>query len=191
MKTYLLGFVSMLWLTGCGNPPGFGGNPVEVASLNGAEYGLMDKGTIQTTPTSIEGTGSILFRKELPEKDNNFDLDFSLSAGSTLTLLCGATKNLTDAATLTFERLDGDMLGVTFRSGNEFYDLSSDFASMTLTGPLSISVDLHEHGHIVMWVNGEENEYAFSNKWRGKYWGLTLKNARVTKASIGKPKKPH
>lgn len=191
MKTCLRGLVAALWLVGCGNPPGFNKMPVEIASLNGAEYGLMDKGSLETTPGSVEGTGSILFRKELPEKDNNFALGFKLSPASSLTLLCGSTINLTDGATLAFERKNGDVLGVSFRSGTEFYDLSQDFSSVTATDALSIDVDMHEHGHIIIWVNGEEFQYGFSNKWRGKFWGLLLKNTLVTKAVIGKVKKPH
>ena len=184
-------YFAALFLVACGNPDSGTSTVVEVGQFNGAEFGYMDKGSLSNDGASITGSGTILFRSPIPEKDNNYALNFALQTNGSATLLVGSTVKMTGAVSLKFLRKADDTLGVTLASGSEFYDLSEDFSAISASGPLSLEVDVHEHGHIVLWVNSEEFEYAFTQKSKGQYWGLTLGSAQLTKAAIGKPKKPH
>lgn len=170
--------------------PGPGPGPTAL-SLNGAEYQVIGQGDLQSTPSSLTGTGVVAFKNPLKQADNNFDLRFSLEEAGTLTLIGSADAQLKGGAEITFER-QGKALKVKLSAGGQVDDLSEEFTQYSAEGPLHLSVDIHEHGHLVVWVgDGEEQEYSFPAKLAGLQWGLSLNKASVTGAKDDKPKEDH
>lgn len=167
---------------GPGPGPGPGG-----LKLNGAEYSILGQGALQSTPASVAGTGAIIFRNPLKQDDNNFDLSFALDNGGSLKLVTNANPNLKGGAEMSFRR-DGKTLKVMLMND----DLSEEFTEVAADEPLKISVDIHEHGHVIVWVGaGEEQEYTLSAQLSGQRWGLALAGATVTGAKDGPAKDDH
>lgn len=162
-----------------------GPGPGATLKLNGAEYQVMGGGAVKSSESSVAGTGTILFKQALPEEDNNYALEFALEDGGSVTLIADADDSLKGGANLTFLR-EGKALKVKLVAGKTNDDLSGDFTTVDASVPLKISVDVHGHGHLIIWVgDGEEQEFAFNAKVAGLRWGLTLDKSTVTAAKPG------
>ena len=184
---------------GCGSSPNTGTNPTgpgtptpTVLKLNGAEYKPIEKGTLESTETTVKGTGSLIFRQPRTEEDSNFALAFTLEDAGSVTLVANSDAELKNAVKLTFAR-QGKKLKVILKVADEPEgDLSEEFEAFAADAPLSISVDVHGHGHVIVWVgDGEEQEYAFTARVPGRLWGLVLDKATVTGAVADKAKDVH
>jgi len=170
--------------------PGPGPGPTAL-SLNGAEYQVLGQGDLKSTATSVTGTGVVVFKNALKQDDNNFDLRFSLEDAGALTLIGSADAQLKGGAEISFAR-EGKALKVKLSAGGQVDDLSEEFTQYNAEGELHISVDIHEHGHLIVWVGeGEEQEYSFTAKLAGLQWGLSLNKASVTGAKDDKAKEEH
>lgn len=175
-------------LVRCGeNTPGSQGPGVsnQGFSLNGLEYMMLDKGTLEATDLSLSGTGSIIFKEARSDEDNSYTLGFSLKDKGQVVLITNANSKLAGGANLAFAR-DGSQLVVTLTVGSESYDISSDFSSIDAAGALNFTVEVHGHGHVVTQVGADKLEYSFTTKIPGRLWGLSIKDATITKAVAGK-----
>lgn len=180
--------LSALFLVGCGKTGT--GNPTlkPLPKLNGAEYLPLDKAGLDTTSeTKVAGTGSLIFKNPRPSDDSNFQITFQLEPQSLLTLVTNANENLEQGVSITFTRPAANKtLRVTAKVGNKDYDYSIDFAARDASAPLTFSVDVHGHGHIIFYDgNNKEQEYA-TPAVGAKFYGLILNKATVTKFVAGK-----
>lgn len=194
VKTFVvrmaLGAFVALTAAGCGNSSG-GGDAIELAKLNGVEYGLLDKAGLTVTPASVTGTGSIIIREPRPADDSNYALAFALQPGGSVKLVTNSDRKLATGVTLTFTRPATGTLKVVLAIGSEKFDISGDFDSIAVDQPIVLDADVHAHGHAIVWAGGAENEYAFTTRVAGKLWGLTLDKATVTDARATKAKEQH
>lgn len=163
---------------------------LELGSLKGVEFGLLEKGSLVIGPDSVSGTGAVIFREPRSEADNNYALSFSLADQGSLRIVSNSNTRLTSGLNLTFGR-KGSELKVNLVVGPEKWDLSGDFFTVPADKPLSVQIDVHAHGHTIVWVGSDEFEYAFKTKLAGNFWGLALDKVTLTDARAAKPKKPH
>ncbi len=181
--------LALVAFTGCGKSAS---EPLAGQKLEIDAYNLFDRGTLVTTDAGVAGTGRLLFKLPVPYDDNNYALKFSLKPGGSLTLEAGTTDQMLRGLTLTFSRTVGDTFEVKLAVDTETKDLSAHFAGVSAAEPLSLEIDVHEHAHMMIWVNGgEEQNHVFGKKPQGTLWGLSLKDASVTKAKVGEAKDKH
>lgn len=168
-----------------------GTTPPAGLTLNGAQYQLLEKGTLVSTPNSVSGTGSLTFKDPLKAEDNNYTLAMNLEDQGSVTLAANSDAELKAAVKLTFTR-QGKALKVVLAVGDKKDDLSEEFSEVPADAQLKLSIDIHGHGHIVIWVgDGDEQEYSFTGDLEGKTWGLLLDRAAVTAAKVDKAKDVH
>ena len=149
---------------------------------------MLGQNELKSTEASVSGKGALLFKAPLKEDDNNYDLSFALEENGSLTLSANTNDELKGGANLTFAR-SGKVLKVQLLAGNTNDDLSEEFSAVDASAPLRISVDVHGHGHLVVWVGaGGKQEYSFDAKLAGLRWGLSLNKASVTGAVPDKAK---
>lgn len=186
MLGVLLGCV--MALSGCGSNSSAGGQPgTQTRKLNGAAYVQLGEGTLTTTDASIEGAATIVFLEPTNE-DNNYVLEFTLADKGSLKLIANAGEKLGRGVEIIFSR-EGNRLKV-IQSGA---DISSGFEELDASKTIKIAIDIHPHGDAGYWLSGvPEGEPSliedFMVRPKGTLWGLELKGAKVTKASIGAPK---
>ena len=157
--------------------------------FGGLEYKTLS-GAIDSDGERVFGSGRLIFRMPRPADDSNFAFTASLSPKGSATLISNSDRSLSSGVRLKFARRENDSLGVELRVGSESFDVSEDFDGISAAQPLTVSVDVHAHGHALVWISGKELEYAFSTRVAGKLWGMELAEASVSKASAGAPKKP-
>lgn len=192
---------SRLWISilalsylmgGCGtNTPGRSDNPSNPGKkleMQGAEYVLLEAGNLQTDG-KLSGTGKVVF-VEPREEDNHYSLAFFLKEGGSLSLVSNATKELASGAILKFTRT-GSQLGMFLIVGSESYDISSDFSTVNAETPQAFEMEIHAHGHVIIWLGTERFEYAFTTRVPGRLWGLILSDAEVTTARASGASEPH
>lgn len=182
-------------LGGCGgSDKGGSQSPVApgLSTLAGVEFGMIEKGTLELKDNALSGSGSVLFRAPLTNEDNNFALTFSLAENGSLTLVTNANNQLSDGARYVFTRQTGNKLKAELKVGSESYDVSEAFAAIKADAIPLVEIDIHGHGHSVVWADGKQlDEFAFSTKVPGRFWGLKLVNATVASAKAGKAKDVH
>jgi len=158
--------------------------------INGLEFRQIGDGELTLTDQSVlSGSGKIIFRKTLPE-DNNFVLKFNLEVGGTLTLLANADNNLQVVIMLSFTRNSDDTLKVMLKAGaDKLWDLSEDFEDISAKGQLNLSIDVHPHGHINVWVDGEESYRvgAFKKQNKNPLFGIELNKATLNYIEVRDP----
>ncbi len=187
-KFLVLGIAS--FLVGCGSGGSRQGEDRSLQNLNGNEYVVLPGSTLQSDASSIRGTGRILFRTPLVDADNNYALNFKLDPQGSVCLVSQTDRELQGGVRLCFTRLNSDSLKVELKAGSEVQDKSADFASVSTLDELSFSVDIHGHGHLVVWNGDNEYEYAFTGL-KGTLWGVELQNATLTNAVQSAPRENH
>ncbi len=187
-KFVALGIAS--FLVGCGNSNSGRGDATSLQNLNGSEYVVLPGSTLNTGVSSIRGTGRIIFRAPLVDPDNNYALKFKLDAQGSLCLVSQTDREMQGGVRLCFTRLDSQVLKVELKAGTQLQDKSADFASVSPLDELSFSIDIHGHGHLVIWNGDSEHEYPFSGL-KGTLWGVELQNATLTSAVQGAPREKH
>jgi len=186
----------MFLISGCGtNTPGRApgnnntGGPVATPDkklqMQGAEYIVLDGAALLTEETSLSGTGKIILKDSLPEEDSHYSLTFSVKDGGNLALVSHANSKLENGVSFILGRI-GSKLTVTLKVGSEEYDLSEDFSGVDASLNQNFEVEVHGHGHLMVLLGTTKLEYAFSTKVSGRLWGLSLKDATVTKAQASK-----
>ena len=133
----------------------------------------------------------MIFKNPLNRDDNNYTLNFSLEENGSLTLISNAQAGLKSPVALTFERRAADKLAIVLKDGDQSYELQDSFTGLSAAGEISVQVDVHEHGHIVMWIGSEEDEWAFTSEVNGTFWGLKLSSAVVNSVKLDQAKEVH
>ncbi len=175
------------------SPPTQAGTTVQVGGAQISplkEYSIIGENSLQTiSGGGVSGNGRLVFSQQLKSDDNNYALSFSLQPEGSLTLLAGTDSSLGNGASLQFLRRSDNKLAVQLTRGPESFDLSSEFTSVATTGALNIEIDVHGHGHLIVWVGTTQiGEYAFALPLTQRFWGLALDRAQVTKADVGPSK---
>ncbi len=184
-------------LVGCGggkptggkdNPAGPTDKPAVIQSLNGADYLFLDQGSLETTGKSIAGTGELVFKAPMGGKDRNFTLKFELGEGGVLTIKTHGDNKLKDGLSTIFTRNKNRLIDVKV----DVVDVTPEL-NLVSNLPVSLNMDVHQHGHAVFWVDGgtQDEEISFDIRPHGEFWGLSLKNAKVTQALVGEAKDKH
>ncbi|MBY0371945.1 hypothetical protein K2X33_14765 [bacterium] len=189
LKSLLLTAI-LIAVSGCGSESS--GPKSQLQTLNGVEYLPLEGAVLKSGDSLIEGSGKILFRKPLTDEDNNFDLSFKLGQSGSLCLIALSDDSLKTGLNVCFATAQNGALQVTLKDGNSpANDISDKFAA-TSSGDLSVSMDVHGHGHLVFWLNGgEEVELPFMSRPTGTLWGLSLSDAAVKSAVQGPAKEAH
>ncbi len=185
-----MGLALVAGLGGCGGAKQQSSPTLEVQRLNGLEYGILEKGTLVPTATSVAGSGRVIFRDPRPNADSNYSTAFSLEEGGAVMLTTNADNRLGAGVNLSFAR-EKKVLKVVLAVGGESYDLSPNYTMVDAAKPVSVEVDVHGHGHAVVWLGGTKEQYAFKTRVAGSFWGLGLIKANVTRAVAGKPIEQH
>jgi hypothetical protein len=179
----VLSLLFLLLFVSCGtNTPG---RKVTVSTLQGLDYLVLEGEQLETSSSSIKGTGKILFKAARPDEDSRFLFDFALEDSGSFKLVSNTNNSMTTGPSLLFQRA-GEKLSVFLRIGPEDYDISADFTDINASQSLSWIGEIHAHGHVILLVNGNRYEYAFNAKPTDRLWGLELKSATVTKLAAKK-----
>lgn len=194
MISTLKGFVvtaAALVLWGCGSEST--GPKSQVQTLNGVEYVALEGAAFKQGDGLVEGTGKMLFLKPLTNPDNNFDLQMNLGKSGSACLVSMSDALLNAGLKVCFVSEDGRNLKVSLHEGASVQDISNLFVPVASSADdLSVSMDIHGHGHLVFWLNGgEEVEVPFTLRPTGTLWGLILTDARVQKSIQGPAKEAH
>jgi len=192
MGSGLLLVAGLLLMAGCGGSPKSSQNPIDVYRLNGIEYGVLDKGSLDFSDTRISGKGTLIFKDPAKSDDNNYALTFSLEEGGSLTLVANSDAKLAEGVRYTFSRTGSRLKVVLSAGASETYDVSETFAAVPASSLPLMEIDVHGHGHSIVWAAGNKlDEFAFTTRVTGRLWGLRLDKATVTQAKIGKAKEEH
>lgn len=175
--------LAVFMLMGCGSGGSEVAPPVRVVTFQGAEVGILADQGLSASNAELKGSGTIIFRKPLPDPDNNYLLSFSLEKQGSLSLVTNAQLGLKAPIALVFTR-DGDRLDIALKDGETEFSIEEDFPKVSATGAVTLDVDIHKHGHVILWIGSKRNEYTFTSEVSGSLWGLKLNQARVTTAQV-------
>lgn len=155
-------------------------------------YSLIS-GEIENENGNLIGSGKLVFKNSLGSTDANkgFDISFTLEEeGAAVTLHAFADKQLNSGINIQFTR-NSDKIKCTINGTATPVEISAD-------GSASVAIDVHNkepETHVIIQPSGKE---VFSTTGSGawtkggdKFWGLTLKNAKVNHAKDGAEKHPH
>jgi hypothetical protein len=186
MKT--MTFLAALVLLGaCGKSSQPPGSATGSLRLGNAEYVLIEPGTL-APPAGIGGTGALVFNTPLAEKDNNFTLRFRLQPKGSVTLVTNTTSKLEHGVALSFSREENDAVKALLTAGTYQYDMSKEL-SLNGAGELALEIDVHDHGHVIIWQNGGKPEdFTFAMPRSGRFWGVRLDKAFLSTAGVAKAK---
>lgn len=189
-------FAIVLLLQACGvNTPGRKTEPIQgenpetpqVYELSGQAFIVLSSDSLKSNGSAVSGKGSFVFKTPRPEADSNYDLLFGLEDGKQLSLTTNANDKIGQGVSLIFSRIDGS-LQVRLVAGNENFDLSADYKTIDASKPISLNVDLHAHGHVVVQFENKRFDYTFSTQVPGRFWGFSIDGASLTKAVAGPAK---
>ena len=195
----ILAFVFLLVAAGCGSDSDKQPTSVTspstptIESIDGQEFGVI-RGALTVKTGVISGTGALIFREPLTRKDNNFALRFQLPVDGSVLLSPNSEVGLQGKIAISFSRSNKDKLIVTLMDGESTNELQGEMPNpelLSAQGEIFVEVDVHDHGHITLWISGQEESFGFNARGLGKYWGLALNNATVTSAKILPPKDAH
>lgn len=196
----LAGIVSLLVGCSSGSDTGAGENPttpkIQALSLSGQEFGVLS-GDITAVEGGVSGTGLLVAKSPLTELSNNYALQFTLAEDSSVSLIANAEQGLKSPVVLTFSRLENGKLNIDLVDGSSVYEgLQADFEDEygyvpDATNTISVEVDVHDHPHTVIWIDGNELNLSYTSKLSGTLWGLELENAVVLEARRGAAKDNH
>ena len=195
-KMSLLGLSLAIILGSCGgsdtenniNPQGGTAGSVTV---EGKPFKVLPT-LIQKDP-GVSGSGSFVAVDQRQSGDNNYTLVFSLEKNGSLTLVTNADVDLKTGANLKFSRATDSRISVALKVGDETLNLSEEFQEVSAGGEITLSIDVHEHGHVMIWVGSatEPKEYAFVTRVSEKFWGIRMENSDLKTARADKSKVEH
>lgn len=149
----------------------------------------------------IEGTAKVrsLLPLEKVDSANNFVLTFQLFDEGSVTLYTNSFEDLSAGISFTVtSNGEGNSPTVVLKAGDDVFDLSEDFDDVKYqNGEITLSLDIHnDHGastHFIIWNDeGEEIiDDLLNGRGNGSYWGLDIKNAKVTNVIKREEQKPH
>lgn len=178
--------VALSLIGGCGDKSSFSGpNAVAIKKLGSLEYGVIG-GNVVTTDGSISGSGTVLFKNPLPEEDNHFALTVTLAAGAKITVATNTDNTLKTGVALTLARSANDKIVAHMITANENTDVSAVFTDVDSTKAFQVEYEVHPHGHMIFPTRDPIEEFDFTTRPTGKFWGLMLENATVSAAVISK-----
>jgi len=159
----------------------------QLPTLSGQEYGVTS-GDIKTGVDRAEGTGTLLFRLPAPSDDNNYALTFELKEGGEVSLIANSSDaGLTTGIEFIMFRKNGKLEG-RFPDGAV---VTEDMPDLSATSSVTVFIDVHGHGDVIMVQGDSKFGFEVEARPKGRLWGLKLKDAVVTAASVGTPKAPH
>jgi hypothetical protein len=189
IRTFRISVLSGLFLlciSSCGtNTPGRNIKTSQLAG--GLEYMMLEEGDLKSDGQSVSGTGKLIFKSPRPSEDSNYTFTIRVKDGGKVTLLSNADKNLSAGVSHIFGKA-ADKPSLVLSVGAESYDLSGDLTGLAFEESLSIEIDVHAHGHTILWVQGQKFEYAFSTRLPGKFWGFELSDATISQVAVGPAK---
>jgi hypothetical protein len=194
---------SLLLVVSCGKKSSNSPMP-DSGKLGDTEFVIQNSSTLTFATEGMSGSGQVLARLPADELagEKNFALSFTLQEGGSLTLGAFTTNTLVNGIQLKFER-NANALKVSVSKGSVSIDVSSKFSSINASGLISVLVDVHNGespAHVIAWSTNIENPSASNADYEserdedlgtipgqgeGTYWGLILKNAKVSKADAG------
>ena len=189
MKNILGAFFAALLLVSCGDD-GSG----SYLKLNGVEYAFVQSGSLQTSESSISGTGSIIFREPLPGlgAKSSFRLTMALPDTGAIILYVNSKNDLSSGAVIQIERA-----GPTVKAGAP--TAMSDLSGVDATNSFTLQIDYHnDEGHLLIWSGAETNfvpgtalldtDDTVPKGTGGAVWGILLSNATLTAAAASPAK---
>jgi hypothetical protein len=196
--------LTALMLSGCA---GKNGNKTdETKILSGNDYIVVSDESLASTADTISGEGEIAFKDPVGaiSSNKNFQIDFQLADGSSAELKTYCDKNSSDCVRLGFSRID-NLVSLSAATGNS-EPIEFELDQVNASGLISLSIDVHNTetpAHILVW-NQSEQSPSDDNAWfnsdadgavagngNGMFWGLAIKDAKVSKATIGSPEFAH
>lgn len=185
MKQFTVFLLAGFFLFGCGKDISEILAP-ESAVLGGNAYEIIGNATLSITDKSIAGSGKVAVAIPRATNNNHYSLKFKLDPGGSLTLVTNARSNLEGGLAIRFYRQGNGLLGGHLKTSVEDYDFTGDLSGDALSS-VNPEVEVHgDHGHFsIDGVADSELEYTVTMPNSGRYWGLILNQAEVTKAVAG------
>lgn len=199
MKTFLLTMVQTVALTvGCGKVES-GKDETTGNRFDGKDYLNVSENQPDATDSALSGSGAVVFKSPLGEtgSDKNIRLVFSLTEAGALDLVTHAQESLQNGNTIRLQR-NGEILQVVL-VGKDGQTEARPLKNINATGTITLLVDIHNSespAHILIWGDGQadpDDDNALFNsdadattpgRGTGNFWGLSLKQATVTSASL-------
>lgn len=204
MKAILwLGISGLLFQTlGCGSDSSDDTtSDLPSTSVGGNPFKVFEKETLEEKEDTITGTATIL--NPDPSVSTGSGQHYSLAGslpdnGSKLTLHAFANNSLDEGVEIEFTHNEGTTEGVITVGGE----------SVTLTGlsdisPTSFAIEIDVHNdetpaHVLIWATGtdfsedaalfnSEEDGELGGNGSGTYWGISLSNSSLSKATGGEP----
>lgn len=194
--------LSTLFILGCGGGSNPDKNQISHLNIGITPITVVDGADSLSFNGAGEASGTGSFRATQPIEGGEssgrlFTFSFSLSPGSTLTLVAFSNINLNSGLEIDFYRPNASSsMQVTARHGGTTKDLSSSFTTMDASQVLTLSVDVHNGenpAHILAWndTNGaaDEDDFIFNSgvipnsspgQGTGSYWGIRLNGAMIS-----------
>jgi hypothetical protein len=172
-------------------------------SFDEQNYYVVEAGDLERGEKLLKGSGAVVFASPLNaiQSQDNFDLEFTIAEGGSLSLVTHSDSSLSDGLTVQFERAGTELIASLKADGAGTGD--NVLSGVDASGPISLSVDVHNNetpAHVLIWnaVNGsyEESEALYNSEddadapgvGKGTLWGLVLRNATLSKVERGEPK---
>lgn len=191
----------------CGRPsnPGFAKPTPAISPVIGDSHFVAIDRTLTQVGPAVEGSGRIRSATDLESTKSriHYELKFYLSEGGSLELSAFSSSLLDQGVHLTFSR-NGHSLMFNAKADGAKMAVDSKFEKVDAAKTIHLEIDVHNDenpAHVVIWESAKSFERSVSlfdsqenvntqvpGIGHDRHWGLTLKNARVSFATMGTAK---